>query len=102
VFFSVSDPLFIWIRIGDPNPDPIRIRIQPDPDPIRIKGFDDQKLEKIVLNFLGSKTTVYLSLGSIKYLQDTEEASALKREHQALQNMKLLNFLLLCGSFLSS
>jgi hypothetical protein len=52
--------------------------------------------------FLGSKTTIYLYLVSIKDFQATEEASALKREHPAAQNMKFLNFFHFCGSFLPS
>ncbi len=75
---------------------------------IRIQGFDDQELKKIYswkkLIFLWPKWkttgTIYISLGSIKCVQVTEEA--LKREHPALQNMKFLNFFYFCGSFLFS
>jgi hypothetical protein len=40
----------------------------PDPDPIRIQGFNDQKLKKILqlkifFYFFLSKTAIYLSLG---------------------------------------
>jgi hypothetical protein len=38
----------------------------------------------------------------MKEVDDTEEASSLKRERPALQNMEFLNFSLICGSFLSS
>jgi hypothetical protein len=74
----------------------IRIRIQhfrlnTDPDLIRIQGFDDQKLKKII-----AETTIYLSLGHPERASKLQKkpASALKREHTALQNMKFLNFFL--------
>ncbi len=50
-----------------------RIRI----DLIRIQGFMTKNGEKFTaekIKFFGPKTTIYLSLGSIKDLQDTEEA----------------------------
>jgi hypothetical protein len=40
------------------------------------------------------KITIYLSLASIKDAKATGEAFTLKREHLALQNMKILNFFL--------
>ncbi len=51
-----------WIRIQH-----FKLNTDPDPDSIRIKGFDDQKLEKIYsrkkIFFLISKIAIYLSLG---------------------------------------
>jgi hypothetical protein len=48
------------------------------------------------LNFLGSKTTIYPSLGLHKRISKLQKKpSTLKREHPALQNMKFLNFFLL-------
>ncbi len=70
------------------------IRIQ-----FRFQGFDDQKLYKITavkpfLYILDQKLQFrYLSSGLHKGLLQ-EKASALKREHPALQNMKILNFFL--------
>jgi hypothetical protein len=52
-------------------------------------------------NFLGSKTTIYLSLGPpLRTFKLQKKPSALKREHPTLQNMKFLNFfVLLCVNF---
>jgi hypothetical protein len=93
----------------------IRIRIQrlrletnPDPDPIRIQGFNDQKLKKKLqlkknLIFFGSKTAIYLSLASIKYVQITEEAfSSQKRPSNTSKHELLQIFFYFCGSFLPS
>jgi hypothetical protein len=91
----------------------IRIRIQhfrlnndldPDLYQIRIQGFKDRKLKKIysgkILNFLGSKTTIYLSLFSIKGRPKLQKKpSALKKEHPALQSMIFLNFSIFVGHF---
>ncbi len=63
----------LWIRNGGfiADPDPAFIV-----NAIRIQGFDRQKLErktdmKILFLFFGPKTEFYLSLGSIKNVQDT-------------------------------
>jgi hypothetical protein len=42
---------------------------------------------------------IQLDLTTI-YVQATEEGFSPQREHPAIQNMKFLNFFLLCGSFL--
>jgi hypothetical protein len=71
-----------------------RLNTDTDPDPIRIQGFNDQKLKKFQLKkikfFVGSKTTIYLSLGLHK-----ERPS----DRRSLQ---LSNFFYFCGSFLPS
>jgi hypothetical protein len=55
---------------------------------IRIQGFDDQKLGKIYSRqkkILGSKTTIYLSLGLQKGSPSYRKSpSTLKKEHPAL------------------
>jgi hypothetical protein len=82
----------------------IRIRIQhfsncgsgfriPDPDP----GFDDVKLKKIyswkLIFIFFIKTCHLLSpRPPLKTPKVQEKPSALKREHPALQNMKILDF----------
>ena len=67
----------------DPDPDP-------DPDPIRIQGFNDQKLKKIIAEknyiFFGSKTTIYLSLGLHKKRSSYRRSLQLSKE--AIQNYK--------------
>jgi hypothetical protein len=50
---------------------------------------------KFFINFLTKKIAIYLSLGLPKVAQATEKPLALKREHPALQNMKIL--FLFCG-----
>ncbi len=92
----VSDPH--WFN-ADPDTDPAFFLIA-DPDsgsgPGSGSRVDDLKLEKIYrwkFNFdFWSKIAIYLSLGLHKKLQ--EKPSALKREHPALQNMKILYFFL--------
>ncbi len=86
----------------------IRIRIQiqhfrlntnPDADPVRIQGFDDQKFTKIYSwkkICFASKTTIYLSLGSIKDVQVTKEAfSSQKRTSSTWKHEIYIFFLLL-------
>jgi hypothetical protein len=75
--------------IFNPDPDPafLRIRIQ-----YRIHGFDDKKI--------GTN----LKLKITEYFFDNKNCkpSALKKEHPALQNMKILYFFYICRSFLPS
>ncbi len=57
---------------------------------------------KIFFYLLLSKTTIYLSLGIHKgrpSYRRSLQASALKREHSALQNMKFHKFFLFLGHF---
>ncbi len=78
----------IWIRILDPDP---AFQVNPDPEfwwpKYTAENFFDLYLNKNS-NLLMSK------------LQ--EKPSALKREHQALQKIKFINFFHVCGSFLPS
>jgi hypothetical protein len=75
------------------NPDPA-FQVNPDPIRTRSQDFDDQKLKKkIQLNFfLNKKLQLTYLKASIKDVQATGEASALKREHPALQKIKCINF----------
>jgi len=50
------------------------------------------QLEKNLLFLFYQKQQFTYPLASIKDIQATGEASALKREHPAFQNMKFLNF----------
>jgi hypothetical protein len=65
--------------------------LHPDPDLIRIQAFNDQKLRKKItakkkLNFFGSKTTVYLSLGLHKERPSYRRSLQLSKE--AIQHFK--------------
>ncbi len=81
----------------------LRIRI-PDPDP----GFYDQKLIKKLLlkkklNFFGSKTTIYLSLGLHKGRPSHRKSLQPSKENiQYLKTWKFWTFFYFCGSFLPS
>jgi hypothetical protein len=68
----------------------LRIRIQ-----FQIKGFDDQKLRKIYnwkfkKNFLYKYCNLLIPRPPQRTPKLQEKPSALKREHPALQNMKIL------------
>jgi hypothetical protein len=53
---------------------------------------------KLFYIFFGSNIAIYLSLGLHKGRTSyTEKPSSLKREHPALQNMKILYFFYICG-----
>jgi hypothetical protein len=56
------------------------------------KNLKKFKAENFVTFFFLTKTTYYLSLGSIKDVKDTEEAFSSQKRHSALQIMKFLNF----------
>jgi hypothetical protein len=89
---------FIWFRI--------RIHhFRLNTDPHQVPGFWWPKIEKNLQ--LQKKSDNFFSVvaiypqASLKDVQATvqEKPSALKCEHSALQNMKFLNFALLCGHF---
>jgi hypothetical protein len=85
----------LWIRTLNPDPDPA-FQKNPDPDP-KIKG---KKLNFLFSFFFDKKIAIYLSLGLEMTSKLQEKPSALKREHQALQKMKYINFFLfLCVTF---
>jgi hypothetical protein len=79
----------------------MRIRIQ-----FQIQDFDDQKIKKIyswkfINNFLIKNLLIPRPPKRTSKLQ--EKPSTLKREHPALQNMKILYLLFIfCGSYLPS
>ncbi len=107
-FTSVSDPH--WFNADpDTDPDPaffliadpdsgsgFRIRIpDPDPDP----GFDDLKLKKcttrnIIFIFLVKNCNLLIPRPPKRTPKLQEKPSAHKREHPALQKMKILSFFL--------
>ncbi len=65
------------------------------PGRIQIQGFDDQKFNKFTVD-------LHIPRPQIRTSKLQEKPSALKREHPALQNMKLLNFFefsIFCGHF---
>ncbi len=72
------------------DPDPA-FQVNLDPDQIRIQGFDDQKLKKkntaenFVKSFFDQKLQFTYPLASIMDIQAAGEASALQKEHPALQ-----------------
>jgi hypothetical protein len=85
----------LWIRI-----DLMRIRI-------RIQGFDVQQLEKFTggnffSTFFYQKLQFTYPWASLKDAQATAEAFNFKREHPALQNMKIRYFFLFLCVFLPS
>ncbi len=91
-----------WVRIRHFRPS-----TEPDPDATRIQGFDDQKLKKITVRkkfyiFFFKKCNLFIPRPPERTFKLQEKASAPKREHPALQNMKLLNYFYFCGSFLPS
>jgi hypothetical protein len=65
------------------DPDPA-FQANPDPDPIRIQGFDYQKLN---LKNTAEHFLIFYENLQFTFVQVTREASALKREHPALQKM---------------
>ncbi len=93
-FPSVDIPSILNSRAVDPDlvnsdPDPA---FQMNPDPIRIQGFDDQKLKEKITD-----EKFFIKNCNLLMSKQQEKASALKREHPALQKMKFIN-----GSFLPS
>jgi hypothetical protein len=93
----------LWIRILlnlDPDPDQAfqvnRIRYR-----IRIQGFDDQKNEKkcFFYIFFIKNLNLLILRPSYRTSKLQEKPSALKRDHPALQKMKLINCFLFIGSF---
>jgi hypothetical protein len=86
-------------RVADPH------SFHPDPDPIWIQGFNDQKMKKKITaekNYinLGSKTTIYLSLASIKNVQVTEEDfRSQKRPSNTSKHEPLIKFPTFVGHF---
>jgi hypothetical protein len=83
----------------DMDPDRIhRLRLNTNPDPIRIQGFDDQKLKNLQMKFF----SIYKSMPPLRKSKLQKQPLALKKEHPALQNMKLFNLFYFCGLFLPS
>jgi hypothetical protein len=58
--------------------------------------------QKIFVSFLDQKLQFTYRYASIRDAQAAKKPSALKREHPALEKMKLINFFYFCGSLLSS
>ncbi len=87
-FYAVSDPAFF---------------LSADPDPGSWSRVWWPKIEKYLQFFFGSKIAIYLSLGLHKgrpsYRKSLQPS---KKEHPALQNMKILYFFYFCGTFLPS
>ncbi len=76
-----------------PYPDPAFFLIA-DPDPVPNSGVNDQKLNniyscKFFLYIFWIEIAIYLSKGLHKGRTKLQKPSALKREHPALQNMKI-------------
>jgi hypothetical protein len=72
----------------------MRIRIQ-----FQILGFDDQKLRKKIYSW---NFYIYFFDQKLQFTyprppQRTPKPSALKRDHPALQDMKILSFFYFCG-----
>jgi hypothetical protein len=102
IFSSLQSDIMRRIRIRIPRIQ-IRIRIQ-----FRIQSFDDQKLKKITavklfFIFFKSKIAIYLSLGLHKGLTSYRRSLEPSKENiQHFQNMRILYFFYICGSFLPS
>ncbi len=92
VISRVADPY--WFN-ADPDPDPAFFLIS-DPDPVPNPGFWWPKITAVTLFYIFWIENCYLFILSLhKWTHELQEKpSTLKREHPALQNMKIRYFFL--------